>query len=106
MRPRRAPRWRRALASCSTGSPIFTPDAGPPWRPPRCGSGSVRRSRTTGWCAADLPTMEADVELRWLPVAKVRATSTQRLLFEEQVFPVCHPSLLPDRRLDLPEVLE
>jgi LysR family glycine cleavage system transcriptional activator len=55
--------------------------------------------------SADLPTMEVDVELRWLPVANVRTTSTQRLLFAEQVFPVCHPSLLPGRRFGDPGVL-
>jgi LysR family glycine cleavage system transcriptional activator len=36
-----------------------------------------------------------DVRIHWLPVSELRATTTQRPLFQEQVFPVCHPSLLP-----------
>ena len=37
---------------------------------------------------------DVDVQITWQPVATARATSTQRLLFQEQVFPVCHPDLL------------
>ncbi len=36
-----------------------------------------------------------DVRLLWVPTAELRATSTQRPLFQERVFPVCHPALLP-----------
>lgn len=36
-----------------------------------------------------------DVRIHWLPVSELHATTTQRPLFQEQVFPVCHPSLLP-----------
>jgi LysR family glycine cleavage system transcriptional activator len=41
---------------------------------------------------------DIDVLIVWQPIATARATSTQRLLFEEQVFPVCHPDLLPRGR--------
>ncbi len=36
-----------------------------------------------------------DVRILWVPVTELRATSTQRPLFQERVFPVCSPSLLP-----------
>lgn len=39
-----------------------------------------------------------DVAVRWFPASGFRATSTQRLLSREHVFPVCHPRLLPNRR--------
>ena len=39
-----------------------------------------------------------DVSVRWVPAADARDTPTQRLLAQEQVFPVCHPSLLPGGR--------
>jgi LysR family transcriptional regulator, glycine cleavage system transcriptional activator len=39
---------------------------------------------------------DLDVRLLWVPAAELRASSTQRPLFQEQVFPVCHPSLLPE----------
>ena len=39
-----------------------------------------------------------DIHVLWLPSASARAASTQRLLFQEHVFPVCHPGLLPDGR--------
>ena len=42
--------------------------------------------------------LELDVQIRWLPKANARASSTQRLLFEEMVFPVAAPSLLPRGR--------
>jgi len=38
---------------------------------------------------------DLDVRLHWEPAAGLRATSLQRPLFQEHVFPVCHPSLLP-----------
>ena len=38
---------------------------------------------------------DVDVQITWQPVAVARASSTQRLLFQERVFPVCHPDLLP-----------
>lgn len=42
------------------------------------------------------PEHAADLDLRilWMPVAELRATTTQKPLFQERVFPVCHPSLL------------
>jgi LysR family glycine cleavage system transcriptional activator len=49
---------------------------------------------------------DVDVQILWTPVAVARAASTQRLLFEEQVFPVCDPRLLPQgRRLVDPAAL-
>lgn len=36
-----------------------------------------------------------DLRFLWVPAAELRATTTQRLLCRESVFPVCHPSLLP-----------
>ncbi len=41
-------------------------------------------------------SLDLDVQVLWMPAAQARATSTQRLLFQEQVFPVCHTRLLPD----------
>lgn len=41
---------------------------------------------------------DVDVQITWQPVATARNSSTQRLLFLEQVFPVCAPSLLPGGR--------
>jgi LysR family transcriptional regulator, glycine cleavage system transcriptional activator len=38
---------------------------------------------------------DLDVRILWVPVAELRATTTQTPLFQERVFPVCHPSLLP-----------
>ncbi len=38
---------------------------------------------------------DVDVQVRWTWIDNVRACSTQRLLFREQVFPVCSPELLP-----------
>jgi LysR family glycine cleavage system transcriptional activator len=42
--------------------------------------------------------LDLDVQIRWLHNASARATSTQRLLFDEMVFPVAIPSLLPRGR--------
>jgi LysR family glycine cleavage system transcriptional activator len=42
---------------------------------------------------------DADVQILWQPIEAARSTSTQRLLFHEQVFPVCAPHLLPGGRL-------
>jgi LysR family glycine cleavage system transcriptional activator len=36
-----------------------------------------------------------DVRILWVPAAEARASSTQRPLFREHVFPVCHPKLVP-----------
>jgi LysR family glycine cleavage system transcriptional activator len=36
-----------------------------------------------------------DVRILWVPAAEARASSTQRSLFREHVFPVCHAKLLP-----------
>jgi LysR family glycine cleavage system transcriptional activator len=44
---------------------------------------------------AHAQSMALDVQILWQPEAQVRATSTQRLLFQEKVFPVCHPALMP-----------
>jgi len=41
---------------------------------------------------------DVDVQITWQPVATARDSSTQRLLFKEQVFPVCVPKLLPAGR--------
>ena len=50
--------------------------------------------------------LDLDVQIRWIPKAGARATSTQRLLFDEMVFPVAIPSLLPrGRPLREPHVL-
>ncbi len=38
-----------------------------------------------------------DVRILWVPASEARASSTQRPLFREHVFPVCHPKLLPAR---------
>ncbi len=38
---------------------------------------------------------DLDLHLLWVPAADLRATTTQRPLFRERVFPVCHPALLP-----------
>lgn len=42
--------------------------------------------------------MDLDISILWLPTAVARASSTQRLLFDEMVFPVAVPSLLPRGR--------
>jgi LysR family glycine cleavage system transcriptional activator len=42
---------------------------------------------------------DADVQILWQPIETARSTSTQRLLFHEQVFPVCRPHLLPGGRM-------
>lgn len=56
------------------------------------------------WVSIELVVVEnesperiADLHFRilWVPVGELRATTTQRPLFRERVFPVCHPSLLP-----------
>jgi LysR family glycine cleavage system transcriptional activator len=50
--------------------------------------------------------LDLDMQIRWIPKAGARATSTQRLLFDEMVFPVAVPSLLPrGRSLREPDVL-
>jgi LysR family glycine cleavage system transcriptional activator len=41
---------------------------------------------------------DVDVQVLWRPIATARASSTERLLFREHVFPVCHPRLLPRGR--------
>jgi LysR family glycine cleavage system transcriptional activator len=42
--------------------------------------------------------LDLDVQIRWIAKAGARNSSTQRLLFEEMVFPVAVPSLLPRGR--------
>ena len=46
--------------------------------------------------SAQMQTMDLDVQVLWQPAADARSSSTQRLLFHEHVFPVCHPRWLPD----------
>ena len=49
---------------------------------------------------------DVDVFVSWMPKAGARATSTQRLLFQERVFPVAVPRLIPrGRPLSNPEAL-
>src|SRR5207244_3902538 len=45
----------------------------------------------------EAPERSANLDLRilWVPAAEARASSIQRPLFREHVFPVCHPTLLP-----------
>jgi LysR family transcriptional regulator, glycine cleavage system transcriptional activator len=52
--------------------------------------------------AALAATVDLDVTVHWLPEGEARETSTQRMLFREDVFPVCHPRLLPRAPLDDP----
>ena len=40
---------------------------------------------------------DLDVRILWVPVSEARASSTQRPLFREHVFPVCSPGLLKGR---------
>lgn len=47
---------------------------------------------------AELRAPDIDVHILWQPAATARSSSTQRLLFQEQVFPVCVPGLLPGGR--------
>ncbi len=42
--------------------------------------------------------LDLDVQIRWIAKAGARNTSTQRLMFDEMVFPVAVPSLLPRGR--------
>ena len=44
---------------------------------------------------AQAQSQAVDVQVLWRPGADARVMSTQRLLFQETVFPVCHPDLLP-----------
>jgi len=39
---------------------------------------------------------DVDLYVKWGPATAARTSPSQRLLFQEQVFPVCHPRLLPD----------
>ncbi|WP_342361756.1 LysR substrate-binding domain-containing protein [Terrarubrum flagellatum] len=43
-------------------------------------------------------TSDLDVTIHWERIERVRTTSTRQALFREQVFPVCHPRLLPELR--------
>ena len=47
---------------------------------------------------AELRASDIDVQILWQPTATARSSSTQRLLFQEQVFPVCVPGVLPGGR--------
>lgn len=42
---------------------------------------------------------DLDLRVLWLEAEDARSSSTQRPLFREQIFPVCHPALLPRRRM-------
>ncbi len=39
---------------------------------------------------------DLDIRILWLRQDDIKGSSTQKQLFQENVFPVCHPSLLPD----------
>jgi LysR family transcriptional regulator, glycine cleavage system transcriptional activator len=41
---------------------------------------------------------DLDLQILWRPAATARARSIERLLFQEHVFPVCAPALLPRRK--------
>lgn len=43
---------------------------------------------------AEARSSDLDLRIHWVKPEEARSTSTQRLLFREQVFPVCAPSLL------------
>lgn len=42
-------------------------------------------------------SVDADLRLLWLPAGEAQNTAQQRVIVREQVFPVCHPSLLAGR---------
>lgn len=46
----------------------------------------------------EAPQQVADLDVRvlWVPVTDLRSMAVQQPLFQERVFPVCHPSLLPN----------
>jgi LysR family transcriptional regulator, glycine cleavage system transcriptional activator len=52
--------------------------------------------------AAQAAHLDLDITIHWLHEPEARETSTQRMLFRENVFPVCHPRLLPRTPLDEP----
>lgn len=52
--------------------------------------------------AAQANHLDLDITIHWLLEGEARETSTQRVLFREQVFPVCHARLLPSAPLDDP----
>jgi LysR family transcriptional regulator, glycine cleavage system transcriptional activator len=59
--------------------------------------------------AAQAAHLDLDITIHWLHEGEARETSTQRKLFREDVFPVCHPRFLtrpplddPMRLVDLP----
>jgi LysR family transcriptional regulator, glycine cleavage system transcriptional activator len=52
--------------------------------------------------AAQAAHLDLDITIHWLHERDARETSTQRMLFRENVFPVCHPRLLPRAPLDDP----
>lgn len=51
---------------------------------------------------AEARSGELDIRVRWMKPEDGRNSSTQRLLFREQVFPVCAPSLLKSAPLKTP----
>lgn len=59
--------------------------------------------------AAQARSADLDLRIGWVPTDEGRSSSTQRLLFRERVFPVCHPRLLETaggrQKADLLEVL-
>src|SRR3546814_2462622 len=48
----------------------------------------------TSRAQAEARSGDLDLRLLWMKPEDARSSSTQRLLFREQVFPVCAPSLL------------
>ncbi|WP_370152830.1 LysR substrate-binding domain-containing protein [Ferrovibrio sp.] len=42
---------------------------------------------------------DVDLRIQWVKPEEARSSSTRRLLFREQVFPVCAPALLPGGRM-------
>jgi LysR family glycine cleavage system transcriptional activator len=55
----------------------------------------------TSRAQAEARSGELDLRLQWVSPDEARASSTQRLLFREQVFPVCAPALLGGRHAPL-----
>jgi LysR family transcriptional regulator, glycine cleavage system transcriptional activator len=52
--------------------------------------------------AAQASHLDLDVTIHWLQESEARQTPTQQLLFRENVFPVCHPRLVPSAPLKMP----
>ena len=48
-----------------------------------------------GWERGTGTTAHLDIRILWVPASELKATSCQSPLFQERVFPVCNPSILP-----------